>query len=114
MKELYELRVYPEPSDAYEDDGKFHLIWKNVTLDQAHKLIHAYLKVYDLMYAPEDVENEVGNMYTRELTDDSIAESLAIGEAVAVSHTDGNHRYGMCLTGRFIEGKWRKYGGGEE
>ena len=109
MSKLYELRVYPKPEDAYEDDGKFHLIGKYVTLDQANKLIDAYKKVYDLMYAPEDVENEVGNMYTRELTDDSIAESLAIGEAVAVSHTDGNHRYGMRLTGRFIEGKWRRY-----
>jgi len=93
MSELYELRVYPKPEDAYEDDGKFHLIWKYVTLDQANKLIDAYKKVYDLMYAPEDVENEVGNMYTRELTDDSIAESLAIGEAVAVSHTDGKRYF---------------------
>ena len=49
MNELYELRIYPKPSDVYEDDGKFHLIWKYVTLDQANKLIDAYKKVYDVV-----------------------------------------------------------------
>ena len=94
MKELFELRVYPEPTDAYEKDGKFHLIWKFVTLDQAKELIEAYSKVFDLMYVDdESLENKVGNMLTTELTDDPIIANMVDGEIVAVSHTDGKRYF---------------------
>jgi len=91
--EIFELRVYPEPSDAYEEDGKFHLIWKYVTLDQADKLIQAYDKVFDLMYAPEGLEDMVGNMLTTDTTDDPIISTMVDGEIVAVSHTDGKRYF---------------------
>jgi len=93
MKEIFELRVYPEPSDAYEEDGKFHLIWKYVTLDQADKLIQAYDKVFDLMYAPEGLEDMVGNMLTTDTTDDPIISTMIDGKFVAVSHTDGKRHF---------------------
>jgi len=102
--EIFELRVYPEPSDAYEEDGKFHLIWKYVTLDQADKLIQAYDKVFDLMYAPEGLEDMVGNMMmdkewhsviplTTDTTDDPIISTMIDGKFVAVSHTDGKRHF---------------------
>ena len=91
--ELFELRVYPEPTDAYEDEGNFHLIWKYVTLDQAIELIAAYERVFELMYAHESVENEVGHMLPSQTTDDPIPASLVNGEVVAVSHTDGKRYF---------------------
>mgnify|MGYP003122611670 FL=1 len=93
MKELFELRVYPEPSDAYEKDGEFYLIWKYVTLDQANELIATYGKLYELMYAPEGMEDEVGNMRVTETTDDRLTVSITTGEVVAVSHTDGKRYF---------------------
>jgi hypothetical protein len=97
--ELFELRVYPEPTDALKDEGNFHLIWKYVKLDQAIELIAAYERVFKLMYGfsihsfHECIENKVGQMPPSETTDDPIPASLVNGEVVAVSHTDGKRYF---------------------
>ena len=95
--ELFELRVYPEPAESFlagiEEEGNFHLIWKYVTLDQAEDLIAAYERVFELMYAHESMENEVGHMLPSETTDDPIPASLVEGEVIAISHTDGKRYF---------------------
>jgi hypothetical protein len=60
MLELFELRVYPKPEDAYEDNGVFITVADKVTLEKADEILGHYFK----------------------------QEAIEKAEVVAVSHTD--------------------------
>tara|TARA_R100001143_G_C3357643_1_gene133493 strand:+ start:469 stop:870 length:402 start_codon:yes stop_codon:yes gene_type:complete len=79
--ELFELRIYPKPSDAYEKDGKYYLIGRSMTLEEANKRIE-----------------EWGNNIRKFSNDPAIQEYIVdllnnAGEIVAVSHTDGKRYF---------------------
>ena len=77
MLELFELRVYPKPEDAYEDDGVFITVADRVTLNEADEILGDY------------------KQYPRKNT----SAILVVGnfvidaETVAVSHTDGKRYF---------------------
>ena len=39
MNELYELRIYPKPSDVYEKDGKYIALPDRHTLEECEEII---------------------------------------------------------------------------
>jgi hypothetical protein len=40
--ELFELRIYPEPTDAYEENGAFIIVADKVTLKEADEILGDY------------------------------------------------------------------------
>jgi len=63
MKELFELRGYPEPSDAYEKDGQYILLAKKIDLKEANEILSDFTP------------------------------PIRFGEIVAVSHTNGKRYF---------------------
>ena len=63
MNELFELRVYAEPSDAYEKDSRYWLLDKKISLKECEKILSDFTPPIDF------------------------------GEVVAVSHTDGKRYF---------------------
>ena len=43
MNELFELRVYPEPSDAYEKDSRYWLLDKKISLKECEKILSDFI-----------------------------------------------------------------------